>query len=179
MKLKVFGLSQLLVLLVCGISDAAADRGARDGIYIYSSDTLVCQQGSGDDRIAACTRDIESGHWQGIDLALAYNNRAAAKSAKGEFGGAIADTSRAIELNPKYGKAYSNRGVAKYGKGDIDGAIEDFNSALEYDARPEVRANAYSNRGTAKMKKGDRDGALADYNRAIELDPHLARKLMP
>ena len=55
--------------------------------------------------------------------AIDYSNRGAAKHAKGDFGGAIADSDRALKLEPKYAEAYSNRGNAKADKGDRDGAI--------------------------------------------------------
>jgi len=79
---------------------------------------------------------------------------------------AIADFSRAIELNPKSVPAYVNRGTAKQNEGDLDGAIADFNQAIELDPRI---ALAYNNRGNAKQAKGDLDGAIADFNQAIEL----------
>ena len=46
---------------------------------------------------------------------------------------AIADYSKAIEIDPKYAEAYCNRGVA-YGKIEQwDKAIADFNKAIEID----------------------------------------------
>jgi tetratricopeptide (TPR) repeat protein len=45
------------------------------------------------------------------------------KADKADYDGAIADFSKAIELDPKYALAYDNRGVAKDRKSDYDGAI--------------------------------------------------------
>jgi tetratricopeptide (TPR) repeat protein len=39
-----------------------------------------------------------------------------------DYDGAIADYTKAIELNPKYVEAYCNRGTAELGKSDYDGA---------------------------------------------------------
>src|SRR6516225_8427500 len=100
--------------------------------------------------------------------AVDYFNRGIVEKANGDFDGAIADYTRAIEIDPTYAAAYSNRGNAKQAKGDLDGAIADCNRAIELDPKDPM-ARKY--RGVAKKEKGDLDGAIADYNRAIELDP--------
>jgi lipoprotein NlpI len=100
--------------------------------------------------------------------AVDYFKRGVDEKANANFDGAIADYTRAIELDPKYAAAYSNRGNAKQAKGDLDGAIADCDRAIELDPKD---AMAHKNRGVAKKEKGDLDGAIADYNRAIELDP--------
>ena len=100
--------------------------------------------------------------------AIDYFNRGVIEKANGDFDSAIADYTRAIELDPTYAAAYSNRGNAKQAKGDLDGAIADCNRAIELDPKD---AMAHKNRGVAKKAKGDLEGAIADYNRAIELDP--------
>jgi lipoprotein NlpI len=99
--------------------------------------------------------------------AVDYFNRGVVEKANGDFDGAIADYTRAIELDPKYAAAYSNRGSAKQAKGDLDGAIADCNRAIELDPKD---AMAHKNRGVVKKAKGDLEGAIADYNRTIELD---------
>src|SRR5436305_1148236 len=103
--------------------------------------------------------------------ANAYNKRGIAKGVKGDIDGAIADFTRAIELDPKYGTAYNNRGLAKKNKGDLDGAVADCTRAIEVDPKD---AGGYGNRGIAKQAQGDLSGAIADYTRAIELDPKYA-----
>ena len=50
-----------------------------------------CVKGTGDEKIAACTRSINSGLWKGPNLAWAYTNRGIAYRAKGEPDRAIAD----------------------------------------------------------------------------------------
>lgn len=151
------------------------------------------------------------------DFAGAYSNRGNAKMDKSEedrlaltshgvglplerirnLDEAIADFSRAIEINPSsasfrlhdwfnveidmrtaYSVAYDMRGFARVDvyisrgeTGDLDGAIVDFTKAVEIDPGAEY---AYANRGCAKQAKGDMDGAIADYNRAIQLKPGLA-----
>ena len=63
--------------------------------------------------------------------AIAYSNRGAARSAQGDNEGAIADYTRAIEINPQLANAYANRGVVRNALGDKAGAIVDFQRAAE------------------------------------------------
>jgi tetratricopeptide (TPR) repeat protein len=100
--------------------------------------------------------------------ANAYNERGIAKGVKGDIDGAIADYTRAIELDPRHTISYNNRGAEKLKKGDFDGAITDCNRAIELD--PEY-ADAYAIRAYAKDKTGDSDGAMADLGPAIKLNP--------
>ncbi|MHC4595597.1 MAG: tetratricopeptide repeat protein [Planctomycetota bacterium] len=48
----------------------------------------------------------------------AYNN-------KGEYEHAIAEFTKALEINPSLAEAYNNRGFAYYRKGEYDRAWED------------------------------------------------------
>jgi tetratricopeptide (TPR) repeat protein len=63
--------------------------------------------------------------------AVDYYNRGNAEKAKGDLDGAIADYTRAIELDPRSADAYFNRGNAKKAKGDLDGATADYNRSRE------------------------------------------------
>jgi tetratricopeptide (TPR) repeat protein len=121
-----------------------------------------------------------------------YNNRGEAKLTKEDFGGALADFSKAIELNPNLVAAHENRNRAelaksdqnktlaetwnKFGRikkdaGELDSAMHGYDKAIELNPNYAV---AYSNRGLAKKAKGDFDGALTDFNKAIELKPDSA-----
>jgi len=86
--------------------------------------------------------------------------------------GAIADFTRAIELNPKDDAPYYDRAQAKWLKKDAAGAIADYTRAIELGSQNPA---AYNNRGNARAENNDRDGAIADYTRAIELKPDYAR----
>ena len=47
-----------------------------------------------------------------------------------DYQGAIADYTKAIELNPNYADAYANRGIAKYNLNDMKGCCSDFRKAI-------------------------------------------------
>jgi len=93
-----------------------------------------------------------------------------AEGLRGDFGGCIADLTKAIELKPDFAVAYFNRANAKQATGDLDGALSDYAKAIEL--KPDFPL-AFFNRGEAKYSKGDLDGAIADHTRAIELQPDI------
>ena len=92
-----------------------------------------------------------------------------AKRKSGDYDGAIADFSRAIEIEPDNVMAFVNRAVCKQDKEDHHGAISDWDRALEL--KPDD-GGWYVNRGIVKEVIGDYDGALSDYNRAAEVEPN-------
>jgi lipoprotein NlpI len=61
------------------------------------------------------------------ETAADYNNRGIAKVRKGDFDGAIADYSRALELDPKFGIAYADRGISHFSSRHWSEALTDFN----------------------------------------------------
>src|SRR6266545_321055 len=101
-----------------------------------------------------------------------FVNRGIEKGKEGNLDGAIADFTRAIELNPKDDAPYYNRAQAKRLKNDTAGAIADYTRAIELGS---TNPAAFNNRGNARAQNNDRDGAIADYTRAIELKPDYAR----
>jgi tetratricopeptide (TPR) repeat protein len=130
-----------------------------------------CLSGTGDQRIAACTRAIASGRLQGNDLAVKYMNRGVAYKDKGELDRATSDLDEAIRLNPNFADAYRNRGITYSDKGDFDHAIADLDEAVGI--APEF-AGLYVGRGAIYGLKEDYDHAISDLNEAIRLDATLA-----
>lgn len=102
------------------------------------------------------------------ESARSYYDRGKASAAKGGFHEAIADLTKAIELDPNFADAYSNRGRARFATGDYPRAIADCTKAIELDPK---LAGAYVLRGEARRMTGDYPGAIADCTKAIELDP--------
>ena len=54
------------------------------------------------------------------------------KYEQGDYQGAIADYSKAIEINPQYADPYSNRGIARELVNDLEGACRDWRKAAEF-----------------------------------------------
>lgn len=149
--------SVFVVAMICWSGSAAADQcdDLRDP----------------DPAIVACTKNINSGKWNGNDQAANYVNRGFAYGNKGDNDSAIADYNQAIALDPKSAMAYNNRCIAYRGKGDTDRAIADCSQAISLDPK---FAFPYNNRGLAYGDKGDNERAVADYNQAISLDRKFA-----
>ena len=84
----------------------------------------------------------------------------------GDKVGAIADYTKAIELDPKSVEALNNRGTAKSEIGDKQGAIVDYTRVIELD--PSF-VPAYINRAAEKLDLGDKPGVIADLLVAAKL----------
>jgi tetratricopeptide (TPR) repeat protein len=106
--------------------------------------------------------------------------RGIALAKEGRYDQAIAEYTKAIELDPKYALAYCFRGDA-YGKtGKSNLAIADYTKAIELD--PEG-AEANWQLGEAYIDKGQYDQAIDDCNTVLKLtnDPslnHAAQQLL-
>ena len=74
------------------------------------------------------------------------------KAQSGNLQGAIADWTKAIEMNPMFAKAYFNRGVAKKNLKDYQASIADYTKAIEIDSE---YYHAYTNRGIVLEIEGD------------------------
>lgn len=96
----------------------------------------------------------------GQTTAEEYFNQGSEKLKSQNFKEALIDYNKAIELNPKYGKAYNDRGFVKIYLADLDGALSDFNTAIEINPNQE---EPYFNRGIAKAKLKDYKGSIVDY----------------
>lgn len=95
-----------------------------------------------------------------------YHDRGIAKASLGDYGGAIVEFSKAIEIDPHSAEIFYRRGLAKSKLEDYRGAIADFSKAIEIDPR---NAGAYNTRGLAKYWLGDKDEGCLDISKAREL----------
>ena len=98
----------------------------------------------------------------------AYYNRALAKSYLQEYGSAIEDYTKAIELRPHFAIAYNNRGADKNELKDYKGALEDYSKAIEQEP---LYARAYYNRGIVYYNLREYNKAIADFSKALTLNP--------
>ena len=100
------------------------------------------------------------------ESAVFFYNRGIDKYDRGDYYGAIADYTKAIEINPRFADAYYNRGNLKRDLEDYYGAIADYTKAIEINPR---YVEAIENRGFAKSKLKDYEGACMDYRKALSL----------
>ncbi|MGH6814831.1 MAG: tetratricopeptide repeat protein, partial [Hyphomicrobiaceae bacterium] len=84
---------------------------------VHDRDWNACLSDDHDAAVAACTRLIGSGILELKKIPMAYYNRALSLIDKGEHDRAIADHTKAIEVNPKFAEAYTYRGIAHHRKG--------------------------------------------------------------
>ena len=96
-----------------------------------------------------------------------YFLRAYAKHDIKDYQGAIADYSKAIEINPQHVLAYNNRGNSRQKSNDYQGSFDDHNKAIAINPK---YAPGYLNRGNTKQELKDFLGAITDYNKAIEIN---------
>ena len=63
-----------------------------------------------------------------------YLSRGAARVEKGDVDGAIADFTKAIEINPQFAQAYGNRGLARLAQANDAEARQDFDKCFSLDS---------------------------------------------
>lgn len=106
------------------------------------------------------------------DDAVAHNSRGVFFMEQGEYGLAVSDFAKAIELDLDYIAAYANRAKAYITLGKYHPAITDLAKVI--DDNPD-NSNIYLERGSIYLALGEYGLALADYEKAIELEPNNAR----
>lgn len=75
----------------------------------------------------------------------AFLKRGIARQQKGEHDAAIADFTKAIELNPDCVQAYASRGLSKEAKGDADGAKSDYGKSIQIQIMVEINRQMREN----------------------------------
>jgi tetratricopeptide (TPR) repeat protein len=131
----------------------------------------TCAKGAGDEAIAACTRAIKSGTYNGKTLALAYSNRGVEWRAKGD----LARAHRRLRRSHQGGSAAVGRLQQprhRPRRRRYDKAIADYDKATELNP---TYASALNNRGLAYFNNGQKERAIADYDAAIKIEPDAVR----
>jgi tetratricopeptide (TPR) repeat protein len=100
-----------------------------------------------------------------VDSAVIYDNRGLAYLSRGEYDQAIADFTKAIEIDVGFAEALNNRGVAYRHMNIYDKALADFTGALRIDPN---YTEALNNRGVVYNDLGHPDKAIADFTRALD-----------
>ena len=104
-----------------------------------------------------------------------YYNRAVEEEKENDNIAAIADFTKAIEINPNYYTAYLERGTAKGNLKDHRGAILDYNKAIKIDPK---KFKAYFNRGLSKIILGQKEDGCLDLSKAGELGYDVAYEVI-
>jgi tetratricopeptide (TPR) repeat protein len=144
------------------ISDAVARSSLR------GEDKECADTANTEAAIAACTRLYENRGLGKSNRAIALGNRGAAYKVLGRYEEAIADFSRAIELDADNSQYYCQRGDARLRKNENDEAIADYTTAIRHSPR---LLWGYHGRGQAHLAKGNGEQALADFNEAVRIKP--------
>ena len=162
MKKILFALFLLLSLMACMTSSgwAGGFEDLEAGIAAHKNQDL-------DKAIQLYTRAIASGELSQKNQVIAYNNRGLIWMLKENNDRAIADYTKAIELNPNYASAYKNRGFVWMLLGNNDKVIADCTKAIEL---RQNYADAYFIRASGYAYKGEKNNALSDLEKAITLD---------
>jgi tetratricopeptide (TPR) repeat protein len=134
----------------------------------YASDYKTCFSFGipGEQRVAICTRVINSGRLRGHDLAGAYNWRGEGFRLWEKYDKALADFGRAIEIEPGTVYPYTNRAEVHRVMGNYDEVIADTTQAIRLD--PALNAS-YTVRGLAYEKIGAVEKARTDFNKALDI----------
>jgi tetratricopeptide (TPR) repeat protein len=140
---------------------------AHDGPFVAAYQSGAEKAAKGDLKGAMVDYTTASQQPSKIDF-LAFHHRGLAEFKLANVTGALADFTKAIELNPSYAPAYCSRASLEQTKLDYDAALTDENKAIELDAR---FALAYFGRGNVEEARGQYDAALADYIKTVEIQP--------
>jgi tetratricopeptide (TPR) repeat protein len=113
-----FAASIASVAILCGAAAADDRAGCKD------------ESGPPANAIAACGRLIDSGQVTGAELAATHIWRGSHQTFMGQHDGAIADYTKALNIDPGLAGAYRGRGASHEGKGDLAHALADYRMAL-------------------------------------------------
>jgi TonB family protein len=97
-----------------------------------------------------------------------YQTRADQNAGRGEFGLALNDYNKSLELKADNPVAYVNRGKVHFSLKSYELSVKDYDKAVELNPKDSV---AYFNRAVSFEKLGERKKAMADYEKSVELDP--------
>ena len=125
-----------------------------------------------DQRIAACTAVVERGEGGNNILASAYLNRCDAQAFSGKLDQALADCSKAIELDPAAAFAFAIRGRLHSMKREYELALKDMDEAIRLQPR---ESGFLCDRASVYEAAGQAERAIEDYSQAIRLDPRAGQ----
>lgn len=135
------------------IDNPAVDTHLRESAFFYRS-KLLSAAGKGDESMADFQRS------------LGTPATAPAEKAPSAAGKAIADFSKAIELDPNNAAAFAQRGDTYLALENVKASLADFEQAIKIDSKQMV---ALIGRAVIRNGTGDPVGAVADFKAIIAL----------
>ena len=116
-----------------------------------------------------CTRALREQAMTRSNRAATYVNRGVLRMREGQYDKALADYSKAIEMQPELGAAYLNKGAALIYQKDFAAAIAPLDRAIQLESADLFAA--HYNRAIARENTDDVAGAYADFRKSLELKP--------
>lgn len=150
-----YGLRVLAIVMTALVASTAARAAAEDDCYHEDVET----------RIRGCTSLLERGGLSAEARASALATRALGFSLKRDYGRAIQDYDRSLELVPNFATALNNRAWAYFRWGKAAMGVDDVEKALSY--APDMDA-AYDTRAHIKQALGNPASAMEDYQSAMD-----------
>jgi tetratricopeptide (TPR) repeat protein len=138
------------------------------GAKAFADDVDDCNGDVTELVLKGCTVIIDDNHASKSNLEAALVSRDLAFDQKKDWDKALADLSKAVELDPKDANAFYNRGVVYEHRGDGELAITDYTKAIALNPKD---PDAHFGRGNVYYYSDDFDNALKDYEMAIKLNP--------
>jgi tetratricopeptide (TPR) repeat protein len=137
-----------------------------------AKETNICFTGQGSIKevLDACSAYIAAGPGDKEHMVIAHSVRAMGMSATGDYDGALAEMTAAVETDPARANSYFMRAAAYETKKDYDKAVADLDKAISLDAK---QGDFFLLRGIVYRDKNDLDKALADMTEKVKLDPEL------
>ncbi len=144
---------------------AEADGAATALREMYKTDVVVRSpsaiNGGGTD-------DLDTASMPDPVDAGSYNRRGTVFLLKGDNVHAVADFTKAAQLDPKNPKTWYNLGVANYDLGHAEQAVSDFSRALELNP---IDVLARMARAELYLSRGDEKRATQDFDYAVGISP--------
>jgi tetratricopeptide (TPR) repeat protein len=145
------------------------------GYKVFADDVDDCNGDVTELVLRGCTVIIDNGHASKSNLEAALVSRGIAYDQNNDWDKALADLSKAVELDPKDANAFYNRGVVYEHKGDGELAITDYTKAIALNPKD---PDAHFGRGNVYYHSDDFDNALKDYEMTIKLNPEHAAAIL-
>ena len=161
-------------LVLCATPALAKKKAAVDPISgDYAKGVQAVNDRHWNDGITLLTKVIDNPATPKELVPLALTNRGTAYANKKMTTEALADLSKAIELNPDYTAAYYDRARILAMQNKHTEAIADLTKAIEHSKAGKPQAVYYKNRALSYGAMTKLDEAKADFKKAKELDPSI------